>query len=326
MQKVIFIHSAAIDDFVATAVLSQMSNIEIQCVLVINADCIAKPAMDVTSRVNQFLGVTAPIGLSTARGFNAFPWGYRSDCIRMGNIDALSNYESKWNVNMPDAETLLLNALTNTTEKVTVLCTGPITTLTSVLEDNPSLIEKVGDVIWMAGAVNVDGNLDGGDPVTTPMKIPTIIANKYAEWNVFFDPFASATLFQMFSNVKLFPLDITDKAKITTDFKARLASQAKTWLNSEFALQAYALVSDEPFYEMWNTCATIWLGQQSGIFDNPQQSQLSVDTWGNDIQGRITSSNNPPNTNEQDVYVNFADINNFYDYVLQLLCSPIIVD
>lgn len=326
MQKVIFIHSAAIDDFVATAVLSQMSNIEIECVLVINADCVAEPAMDVTSRVNQLLGVTAPIGLSTARGYNAFPWGYRSDCIRMGTIDVLSNYKSKWNVDMPDAETLLLNALTNATEEITVLCTGPITTLTSVLEDNPNLIEKVGDVIWMAGAVNVGGNLDGGNPVTTAMKIPTIIANKYAEWNVFFDPFASSKLFKMFSNVKLFPLDITDNAKISDDFKAKLAIQAQTWLYSQFALQAYALVSDEPFYEMWNTCATTWLGQQSGIFDNPQQSQLSVDTWGNDIQGRIVSTNNPPGTNVQDVYVDFIDINNFYTYVLQLLCRPIIVD
>lgn len=326
MQKVIFIHSAAIDDFVSTAVLSQMPNIEIECVLVINADCIAQPAMDVTSRVNQLLGVTAPVGLSDAGGYNAFPWGYRSDCIRMGKIDVLSNYVSKWTKEMDSAETLLLNTLSNANEKITVLCTGPITTLTTVLEENPNLIDKIGDVIWMAGAVHVNGNLDGGDPTKIPMKIPSIIANQYAEWNVFFDPFASSKVFQMFSNVKLFPLDITNKAKISEEFKTQLAEQARTWLYSEFVQQAYALVSEEPFYEMWNTCATVWLGQQSDIFDTPQQSQLTVDTWGNDIQGRIVSANNPPDTNQQDVYVDFSNIDNFYQYVLQLLCRPIIVD
>lgn len=326
MQKVIFIHSAAIDDFVATAILSQMPNIEIECVLVINADCIAEPAMDVTSRVNQLLGVTAPLGLSDARGYNAFPWGYRSDCVRMGKIDVLSNYKSKWTPDMPSAETLLLNALSNATEKVTVLCTGPITTLTSVLEKNPSLIEKVGDVIWMAGAVQVKGNLDGGDPTTTPMKIPSIIANPYAEWNVFFDPFASDKVFRMFNTVKLFPLDITDKAKISKDFKTKLTKQAQTWLYSEFVNQAYALVAEEPFYEMWNTCAAVWLGQQSDIFETPKQLQLTVDTWGNEIQGRIVSTNNPINTNTQYVYVNFSNLDNFYNYVLQLLCRPIIMD
>lgn len=325
MQKVIFIHSAAIDDFVATTILTQMQNVEIQCVLVINADCIALPAMDVTSRVNQFLGLSVPIGLSNARGWNAFPWGYRSDCIRMGEIEILSNFKSQWDYNMPSAESILLDVLKNATEQITVLCTGPITTLTNVLERNPNLVDKVGEVIWMAGAVNVSGNLDGGNPTITPMTIPTIIANKYAEWNVFFDPFASEKLFQLFSKVKLFPLDITNQAKISKEFKEKLAIQAKIWPNSKFVKQAYSLVSKEPFYEMWNTCATSWLGQQNNIFEQPKQLELSVDLWGNNIQGRI-NSDSPLGSNSQDVFFNFINVQNFYDYILELLSSPTFVE
>lgn len=44
MTPVIFNHSAAIDDFVATALLLTMPNIELLGVIVTNADCIAEPA------------------------------------------------------------------------------------------------------------------------------------------------------------------------------------------------------------------------------------------------------------------------------------------
>ncbi len=90
---VIFNHSAAIDDFVATALLLTMPNINLQGVLVTNADCIAAPAMKTTYMVHKLFEIdNIPLSLSNARGWNSFPYLYRKDCITMGTIDLLKPF------------------------------------------------------------------------------------------------------------------------------------------------------------------------------------------------------------------------------------------
>ncbi len=76
----VFIHDAAIDDFVATLLIQSMSQYELQAVIIAGADCVPQPGLAVASQVNQFIGrPDLPLGLSSARGWNAFPWPYRSD-------------------------------------------------------------------------------------------------------------------------------------------------------------------------------------------------------------------------------------------------------
>ena len=315
---VIFNHSAAIDDFVSTAVLSSMPNIDIKGIVVTNADCIATPAMDTSSKVHQFLGLdkkNIPLTLSMARGWNAFPWAYRKDCITMGTIESL--YPFKSHVTPPYQsgedmiEVLLLEAMIMS-EPVIVLATGPITAITKVLKKRPELIKGIKKVVWMGGAIFVKGNL-----YDETVSIPREIANDKAEWNAFWDPFAVSEMFQAFSGIHMFPLDITDKAKITDEFKTKLAAQAKDYNLSKFVSEAYGLVKDEPFYEMWNTLATCFLGNAANdIFADPEEISLTIEEWGNDTQGWIHQMEN---RNAQSVYFNLKNSDAFYDYVLQQL-------
>jgi purine nucleosidase len=314
---VLFNHSAAIDDFVSTAVLSTMPNVDIKGIVVTNADCIATPAMNTTSRVNQFLGLEKqgiPLTMSMARGWNAFPWSYRNDCFTMGTIDILKPYKSEVTPPYTDADELIKNVLSQAiadSNPVVLLATGPVTAVTNVLDAHPFLANGIKEVIWMGGAVNVPGNLEEG---TVP---PEIAANKKAEWNAFWDPFAVTKMFQMFSDVKMFPLDITDQAKITTDFKAKLKVQAETYSLSKFVDEAYALVADEKFYEMWNTLATCFLGSAANeIYDDPTDMSLTIDEWGNLTQGWIHEE---AGYNLQSVFFNMKNPDAFYDYVLQQL-------
>ena len=53
----------------------------------------------------------------------------------------------------------------------------------------PGAAAKIDRLIWMAGAINVAGNLD-------PDTLPPGVANPYAEWNVFWDPPAVKELFE----------------------------------------------------------------------------------------------------------------------------------
>ena len=313
---VLFNHSAAIDDFVSTAVLSTMENIEIKGIVVTNADCIATPAMDTSSRVHQFLGLeklNIPLTLSEVRGWNAFPWEYRKDCITMGTIEALAPFSSQIEPPYASGEEMIKTILSDAIAQdnpVIVLATGPITAITAVLKTNPDLKQGIKDVIWMGGAINVKGNLD-------PETIPPMVANSKAEWNAFWDPFAVQELFQQFSNVKIFPLDITDQAKITDDLKAELASQGATYNLSKFVSQAYALVKDEPFYEMWNTLATCYLGSAANdIFEQPSIAPLNIDIWGDETQGWIHEDTN---ANVQNAFLNIKDKSSFYSYVINQL-------
>lgn len=311
---VIFNHSAAIDDFVATAVLLTMPNIDLKGIVVTNADCIADPAMDTSWKVSQFFGIEdIPLSLSNARGWNAFPWEYRADCVNMGTIDALKPYSNNplWPP-YPSGEAMMTDLITdaiNNEQPVTILCTGPVTTITNLVANDPTLLEGIEEIIWMGGAVDVPGNLD-------PDTVPKAIANKHAEWNAFWDPFAVNIMFRLFEKVRMFPLDITDQAKITDDFKARLKAQSE-YRYSQFVEQAYGLVDDQPFYEMWNTCATVFLANQPDIYAAPDLTPMDIVLWGFE-QGWTKRTHNPV-MHQQYVYQNFSNSDNFYDYVLNQL-------
>jgi len=310
---VIFNHSAAIDDFVATALLLSMPNVELKGIVVTNADCVADPAMEVSWMVHQFFGLEhIPLTLSNARGWNAFPWEYRSDCIRMAGIDILKPFSK--NVQWPpypsgeDMLVDLLRAAIRDQRPVKILATGPITAVTNVVKADKSLLAGIGEIIWMGGAIDVPGNLD-------PKSIPLQIANTHAEWNAFWDPTAVADMFELFSKVRIFPLDITDKARITPGFIASLKAQQQ-YPYSDFVYQAYALVTDEPFYEMWNTCATTYLAGRDDIFAPPELAVLSMEQYGFE-QGWIQRS--AGKGSQQEIYLDLASPQNFYDYILQQL-------
>ena len=138
MTPVIFNHSAAIDDFVATALLLTMPNIELLGVIVTNADCIAEPAMQASWKVHRYFGIPqVPLALSDARGWNPFPWEYRGDCLKMGAIGVLRQCpnNASWPP-YPSGEELLRDLLEKAVamrQPVTILATGPLTTIANVV-------------------------------------------------------------------------------------------------------------------------------------------------------------------------------------------------
>src|SRR5436190_11313625 len=92
-SPLVFIHDAAIDDFVATLLIEAMPGFDLKGVVITNADCIPEAGIAVASSVNQFMGrPDLPLGLSKARGWNPFPWPYRADCVRLAGIPSLKPF------------------------------------------------------------------------------------------------------------------------------------------------------------------------------------------------------------------------------------------
>lgn len=304
-KPVVIIHDAAIDEYMSTILLTTMQDVRLDGIVIVNADCIYGPAMDAAWRIQQFIGRTdIPLSLSNARGLNPFPWEYRADCIKQGQIAALDPFgpHPDWPP-YPNGDDWLEQHLDAAPEPVTLLCLCPATPIADLLKRRPDLMKKVAQIVWMAGAIDVKGNLD---PTTLP------VANLYAEWNVFWDPEASNWLLgQTTVPIVVFPLDVTNQAKLSPDFLNKLMIQGKTHSYSDLASQSYALVSDEPFYEMWDVVTTCYLTHPE-FFEPPQKMQLCVGTKGAKEGAMLPDSNAP----SVDVVMQIADIEAFYAYVL----------
>ena len=81
-----------------------------------------------------------------------------------------------------------------------------------------------------------------------------------------------------------FPLDMTNRAAITTAFMETLAVQASNGSRySELAFESYMLVSYETFYAMWDVVTTCWLTHPD-FFDPPTTSLCQIQTGAEDLK------------------------------------------
>lgn len=223
-------------------------------------------------------------------------------CSQQGD-DSSSEQAADWPP-YPDGDAWLETYLDNAAEPVLLLCLCPATPIAELLKRRPDMEAKIEQMIWMAGAVDVAGNLD---PDTLP------IANPYAEWKVFWDPDAGQWLL---ANTKfpitVFPLDVTDTVPVAQDFMAQLRIQGKVYRYSDLAPQSYMLVSDEPFYDMWDMVTTCYISRPD-LFDPPQKMTIEIVASG-DKEGAMIPN---PTMREVDVIMKIADTDAYYQYVLQ---------
>src|SRR5207237_982377 len=147
----------------------------------------------------------------------------------------------------PDGDALLEALLGGCEPGVTVLITCPFTPLAELLRRRPELQAKIGQIVWMGGAINVGGNLD-------PATVTAPVWNPLSEWNAFWDPASADWIFRNTTcPIIQFPLDMTNQAAITRGFMATLAAQSAAGATySTLAYQAYGIVASESFYDMWD--------------------------------------------------------------------------
>lgn len=310
-SSVFILSDAAVDEYMATLFVHSLTGENARTIageIIVNADCIAGPAMQTGWKIREYLGVTRdmPLGLSGARGWNPFPWEYRSDCVSLGQVPCLNNEKDQLNwPPYPDGDQMLINFLEQSAEgEATILCLCPITPLTDVLKNRPDLMCKIAGLVWMAGAIHVPGNLDKAT-------LPESVWNDKAEWNVFWDPFAADWLFKNTSfPILLAPLDVSDPIKITPEFLQQLNLQAQQGSAlSTLAYQAYSLVEQESFYRLWDVTA-------ASVFQDLSQFQtevlnLSVETQGQN-EGALVID---PSGRDVLSLMKVADLNDFYQMV-----------
>jgi len=250
---VLFDHDGGVDDFLSLLLLLTMPEVELLGVSITPADCYAEPALETTSKLLRLLGQAhVPVSVGQYHGVNAFPSAWRAQPRMLNAFPSLLLLPSQADRVDPRPSPDVLRAqLAGATRPVTVLLTGPCSTLVQALAPDPSLASRIGQVVWMGGAVDAPGN------------VRTYNQDGSAEWNVFWDPLAAQQLLTYGLPLTLIPLDVTNQVPVNVAFLRQLAAQASHPL-SHLAGQFWATtVATIPTYEytyfMWDVLATSYL-------------------------------------------------------------------
>ncbi len=161
-QLVLMDHDGGVDDYLATMLLMTMDNVQPLGIVVTPADCYIKPAVSATRKILDLMGCSSiPVAKSTVRGINPFPRLYRRDSLIVDCLPILNQSET---INTPllaeTGQDFIVRVLRAATEPVTLMVTGPLTTVAVALDAAPEIEAKIKQIVWMGGALNVLGNVD----------------------------------------------------------------------------------------------------------------------------------------------------------------------
>jgi purine nucleosidase len=245
-------HDGGVDDYLSTVLLLTMEHIRLLGIVVTPADCYIQPAISATRKILDLMGRTdVPVAESTVRGLNPFPRIFRRDAFTIDNFPILNEHgEPRTPLAAETGQVFMARVLREAPEPVTLLVTGPLTTVAAALDLDPGIQPKIKEILWMGGALNVPGNVDpileGGQDLT-------------AEWNVYWDPPAAHQIWQTDIPLIICPLDITNNVPVTAEFVRTIARNRRYPL-SDFAGQCYALVTHQDYF-FWDVLTTAYLGR-----------------------------------------------------------------
>ncbi|NET05325.1 MAG: nucleoside hydrolase [Symploca sp. SIO2B6] len=249
-QLVLMDHDGGVDDYLATLLLMTMDNIEPLGIVVTPADCYIQPAISATRKILDLMGRSdIPVAESTVRGINHFPKIYRRDSVIVDHLPIINGQEQ---IQTPlvkaTGQEFMVQSLLRAEGAVTLMVTGPLTTVAAALELAPEIKGKIKEIIWMGGALNVSGNVEKGLEAGQ---------DGSAEWNAYWDPIGANYVWQTDLPIIMCPLDLTNSVPVTSEFVQKLGKQRR-YPVSDFAGQCYALVIPQDYY-FWDVLATAYL-------------------------------------------------------------------
>ncbi|MCF4970017.1 nucleoside hydrolase [Nostoc sp. CMAA1605] len=251
-QLVLMDHDGGVDDYLATMLLLTMEHIELLGVVVTPADCYVQPAVSATRKIIDLMGFShIPVAESTVRGINPFPRLYRRDSLIVDHLPILNQNEFLTTPLVKQTgQDFMVQVLREAPEPVTLMVTGPLTTVAVALEKAPDIESKIAKIVWMGGALKVPGNVE---------KSLEAGQDGSAEWNVYWDAISAAQVWETQIEIIMCPLDLTNNVPVTSDLVQKMGKQ-RHYPISDLAGQCYALVIPQDYY-FWDVLATAYLGR-----------------------------------------------------------------
>jgi purine nucleosidase len=300
-QLVLMDHDGGVDDYLATMLLMTMDGVQPLGIVVTPADCYVQPAVGATRKILDLMGRSeVPVAESTVRGINPFPRLFRRDSFVVDHLPILNEQETIQTPLVPETgQEFMVRSLQAAPAPVTLMVTGPLTTVATALDMAPEIEGKIEKIVWMGGALNVPGNVSRD---IEPGQ------DGSAEWNVYWDPISANRVWQTSIPIVLCPLDLTNNVPVTSEVVRQLGKQRR-YPVSDLAGQCYALVIPQDYY-FWDILATAYLAHPE--FYEVREEETTIVTTGIS-QGRTKVE---PGARKIRV-MQKVDKQQFYDYILQ---------
>ena len=252
MKKVYFSHDGGVDDIISLFLLLQMEAVDLIGVGVMGADSYLQPASEASRKVIDRFAPTKKLAVanSNARAVHPFPKEWRLDAYSENALPIL-NESGKivTPVAAKPAHLDLIDKLEASSEKVTLLFTGPLTDLAMALELKPAIADKIEELRWMGGSFLKEGNVAEPDCDGTQ------------EWNAFWDPEAVKTVFDSKIPLTMVALESTNNVPLTNDIRLSWAKNRR-YIGLDFIGNSYAFVPElrdfptNSTYYLWDVLTT----------------------------------------------------------------------
>jgi inosine-uridine nucleoside N-ribohydrolase len=209
---------AGADDLLALLWLTRQPSVKLEAVTVCAGLAHPDAGASTVLRLLEAAGLSkVPVYAGKERRFQgdaSFPdeWRKASDRLLRDELP-----EARRRVESIAAAPFLAERLMDTRRPVRLLALGPLTNIAAATAIEPRTGSAVTELIWMGGAVAVDGNVD---------------AVKTAEWNSFVDPEAVERVLRLGWRTRIIPLDATNKAPITEATLRLFEEEAREWAAS----------------------------------------------------------------------------------------------
>lgn len=252
-RHLIIDHDAGVDDLASIAIAYYSNQFVIDGITICPADSFKRPAIQITTALVKFLGMNhVQIAASDNEGKNLFPEKWRSDSLRMAQINELVLAETEYPKfgysPMPAAKKLV--ELLSGKIRYEILATGPLSNIADALKLNPTISNNIKKIYFMGGAVHVHGNVEESKHDLS------------AEWNVYNNPEAFSLVLRAGIPVVLVALDATNKVPVTKEFMRALKHQ-DTFRVSHLFHQVWSVIAtqiESPNYQQtyffWDTLAS----------------------------------------------------------------------
>lgn len=300
-QLVLMDHDGGVDDYLATMLLMTMDRIECLGIIVTPADCYVQPAVSATRKILDLIDCSdVPVAESTVRGINPFPRLYRRDSFIVDHLPILNESETiRTPLVAETGQEFMVRVVAQASEPVTLMVTGPLTTVAAALDTAPEIEAKIKQIVWMGGALNVSGNVE---------KSLEAGQDGSAEWNAYWDPLAAERVWQTQIGILMCPLDLTNQVPVTSEVVQQLGKQRRYPL-SDLAGQCYALVIPQDYY-FWDVLATAYLAHPE-FYQLREWETMIVTTGLSQGRTKIVSGGRKIQAMDR------VDVSSFYTYILQ---------
>ena len=265
-KKLVYMdHDGSAEDIMSMMMVLGMDHVELIGVTMTPADCHPESSLELTLKSIQLFEKKIEVALGDYHSPNQFPYEYKISSIQANNIPYLINIEIDKNLfsHLPAGE-FMAKKIKNAPEKVTVLVTGPLSHVARAFDYDPSIIEKIEEIVFMGGAIDVEGNVFQKEKGL----YQKVDAPKPAEWNVYWDIDAAIKVLHTKIPFTMVSLDITNYAPVRRHHLKEIAKGVQEFNLLNIVGQFYALLYNDQWMEkdiffFWDTLSTSYLGSDS---------------------------------------------------------------